>query len=238
MKIYLIEKKEISSPFVNTLQKYGDVVLLDSGERDINEYKDLFEGESEKVIGVNTGIIEWKFPTASLKKIINLRGIASKSSWVNYLDLGYCRKNKIVVNHLVGANSQSVAEYAIWMMFCLARKLPFQIDNNFKVMLNEKSLHVEARGKTMGILGLGKIGKRVDKMGKGLGMNVIYWSRKTKEKSFKYMTLEDVLRQSDFVFNCVQTLEETRGFLNKERLDLLRPESYVISVISGMGWGR
>lgn len=237
MKIYLIEKRDEIKPYLSELEKYGEVIILGSGEKDILKYFQLFEDREEKVIGVNTGIIEWKFPKEALEKITNLKGIASKSTWINYLDLDYCVKKGIKVSKLTGTNSQSVAEYAIWIMLSLAKKLPMQIHNNFKTILESDAEQTEIAGKTMGILGLGQIGNRIAKMGRGLGMKVMYWSRKSRDEKYEYKDLDEVLRTSDFIFNCVQTLEETRGFLNREKLSLLKKEAYVISVIGGMGWG-
>jgi len=86
MKIFLIETDN-EYDFVSKLKPYGEVVVLDSGKKDISKYRELFKDKSPKIIGVNTGIIEWKFPTAVIKKLPSLKGIASKSSWVFYLDV-------------------------------------------------------------------------------------------------------------------------------------------------------
>ena len=236
MKIYLIEKRDIVEPYLKKLERYGEVVVLDSGESDINKYKQLFEDDSDKVLGVNTGMLEWKLPNSALGKMKNLKGVCSKSTWVGYLDLKFCKKNNITVCNLPGYNAQSVAEYAIWMMLSLAKNLPMQLDSKFKVVISEENKQTEIDGKTMGIVGLGYIGKRIAKIGKGLGMNVIYWSRETRDKRFEYNSLDSVLKNSDFLFNCVQTLEGTAGLLNKKRLSTLKNSAYVISVIGGMGY--
>lgn len=237
MNIYLIEDKEKLGDSVRRLKPFGNVIPLTSGEKDINKYKQLFEDSEEKVLGVNTGIIEWKLPNIALKQMKNLKGICSKSTWANYIDLEYCKKHNISVSNIPGYNSQSVAEYAIWMMFSLAKKLPLQVGSKFKAVLNEKTLETEIDGKVMGILGLGNIGKKTAKMGKGLGMKVVYWSKNTRDKNYDYKKIDELLKTSDFVFNCVQTLDDTKGFLDKKRLNLLKSDAYVISVIGGMGWG-
>ncbi|OGM25759.1 hypothetical protein A2627_01655 [Candidatus Woesebacteria bacterium RIFCSPHIGHO2_01_FULL_39_28] len=236
MKIFLIETNK-DYDYVGKLKPYGDVTLLNSGEKEIGKYKELFEDEEPKIVGVNTGIIEWKFPVEEIKRIKNLVGIASKSSWVFYLDMDYCKKNKIIVTNIAGANSESVAEYAIWMMFSLARKLPIQIGKDFKTETNKETLQTEIVGKAMGIVGLGNIGIRIGKMGKGLGMKVSYWSPKTRNKDYEYKSIESLLKESDFVFNCVEAYEKTKNFFSKEKLFLLRKDAYFISVMGGMGWG-
>ena len=92
-------------------------------------------------------------------------------------------------------------------------------------------------GKTMGIIGLGHIGSRIGKMGKALGMKVTYWSPKSRDKNYQYKKLDKVLEQSDFIFNCIEAYNKTKGFFNKQKLDLINKTSYFISVMGGMGWG-
>lgn len=236
MKIYLIEN-ENKVDYKKELKDYGEVIILDSGEKDVSKYKELFEDEDPKIIGVNVGIVEWTLPVEVIKKIKNLVGIASKSSWVFYLDVDYCKKNNIVVTNIAGANSQSVAEHAIWMMFSLAKRLPLQIESNFKTERTESSKGIEVIGKTVGIIGFGNIGSRIAKMAKGLGMNVIYWSPNSRDKNYKFEELDNVLKNSDFIFNCIEAYDKTKNFFDKEKLNLLSKNSYFISVMGGMGWG-
>lgn len=236
MDIYLIETNK-KYPYKAKLKKYGNVILLNSGEKEIDKYKELFRDDKPKIIAVNTGIIEWTFPVEVIKKIKNLIGIASKSSWVFYLDLDYCRRNNIVVTNIAGANSQSVAEYAIWMMLSLARKLTVQINKGVKPVHNEETLQTEIAGKTAGIVGLGNVGGRIAKICKGLGMKVIYWSPKSRDEKYEYEELDALLKKSDFVFNCLEIYEKTRNFFSKEKLSLLSKGAYFISVMGGMGWG-
>ncbi len=236
MNIYLIDTKEALS-YTKELKPYGRVVLLDSGDKDISSYKELFSNYEPKIIGLNPGIIEWKFPKEEMTKIMNLKGIASKSSWIFYLDIDYCKKNGIAITNIAGANSQAVAEYAVWMMLSLARKLPLQLQAVCKTTLTEPMLQTEIMGKTMGVVGLGHVGKRVAKIGKGLGMKVTYWSPKSRNIDYDYKKPEDLLTESDFVFNCIELKDETKGFFNKEKLGLLKKDACFISVMGGMGWG-
>ncbi|MBD3279802.1 MAG: hypothetical protein GF390_03780, partial [Candidatus Pacebacteria bacterium] len=194
--------------------------------------------ETENVIlGVAPGIIDWKLPNDFLDKIKNLKGISTLSAWVHYIDLDYCKKRNIVVTNTPAANSQSVAEYAIWMMFSLAKKLPLQVSDGFKTKTDQNHKQIEIVGKTMAVFGLGNIGSRIAKMGKGLGMNVIYWSPKTKSKDYQYKDFDDALREADFIFNCVETYEGTKDLFDQDKLSQMRKTAYFISVLGGMGWG-
>jgi len=95
----------------------------------------------------------------------------------------------------------------------------------------------EIFGKTMGIIGLGNVGRRIGAMGKGLGMKVFYWSPKSRDAQFEYKSLDEVFKKSDFLFNCVEAYGSTVNFFSKEKLLLLKKSAYYISVMGGMGWG-
>lgn len=237
MNIYLIVEKNKGKKVKGDLSKVGKVTILDSGDKDFSKYKQLFNDSEDKIIGVAPGILDWKVPTEELRKIENIKGISTLSSWAHYIDLDYCKKNKIVVTNTPGANSQAVAEYALWMMFSLARKLPLQVEENFKSITDLDHKQTEVEGKTVGIIGLGNIGGRIAKMTKGLGMNVVYWSPKSRDNKYEYLELNELLETSDFVINCVETYEGTKGLLNKKNLSLLKKDASFISVLGGMGWG-
>lgn len=231
-QIYLIAEKPRADKVKNALSKFGKISVLSN----VDDLVKL-NNSDEKVIGVAPGLIGWKLPNDVLDRVENLKGICTLSAWAHYIDLEYCQKKKIVVTNTPGANSQSVAEYAIWMMFSLAKKLPIQISDSFIANDDEEHKQIEITGKTMGIVGLGNVGGRIAKMGKGLGMRVIYWSPKTRNDSFEYRTLEETLKEADFLFNCVETYEGTNNLLNSENLSLMKTEAYFISVLGGMGWG-
>ena len=167
----------------------------------------------------------------------NLKGICTRSTWAEYINLELCKKLGVVVTNCPEVNSQSVAEYAIWQMLSVARKLPQQIDDNFKIKEDTDHEGEEIMGKTMGIIGLGTIGTRIAKMGKAMGMKVIYWSRKKKSVPFQYKSFNGVLKQADFVVNCIHGCEETKNILNKKNLRLLKPTAYYVSILGGAGWG-
>ncbi|MDD3648279.1 MAG: NAD(P)-dependent oxidoreductase [Candidatus Dojkabacteria bacterium] len=237
MHIYLIEQKDKLGNVYDLLKGYGKIIHLKKNTKDISKYKELIQDKEDKIIGVAPAHIDYTFPLEFLKKVQNLKGIVTKSSWGHYIDLDYCKKHDIAVGNSPEANSQSVAEYAIWQMFCLARKLPLQLKSNFKVEISDKYEGVELAGKTMGVIGLGRIGRRIANIGKGLGMNVIYWNRGRKRTAFNYKKLESLLEESGFIFKCVETCKETNDLLNRKNLKLLKKDAYFISVFGGIGWG-
>lgn len=236
MKILLIEDKDKLGDAIAALKPFGEVVLWD-WKKKITEYKKIFESDEPKVVGVSPGVTEWKFPLGIIKSIKNLKGICTKSAWAFYIDVEYCKQNGVIVCNTPAANSQSVAEYAIWMMLSLARKLPLQMEEGFKKATDKNHLQTEISGKKIGVVGLGNIGSRIAQMGKGMGMEVVYWSPKSRSKKYEYADLDRLLKTSDFIFNCIEAMESTKNFFDKNKLSLLNKNSHFISVMGGMGWG-
>jgi len=236
MDIFVIAKDELVDKLRSEFTKIGNIIPLETGNNDINSYAELFADDKEKILALNPSIINWNLPNKVLDKINNLQAICSSSAWIRYIDLDYCKTHKIAVTHTSGANSQSVAEYAIWMMFSLARQLPYQINNNW-VKNGSFPQQTELENKTFGVIGLGNIGSRVAKLGSGLGMNVIYWNRSPKPTSYEKVNLDELLSRSDVVINCLEICPETQGILNKEKLNLMKPSAFFVSVLGGMGWG-
>lgn len=237
IKIYLIGKKGEYDSSVEELNKYGQVILLDSEEKEVKNYPELFADHEEKIIGVAPGVIEWKFPAEDIKRISKLRGICTKSSWGFYIDIEYCKQNNIWVTNVPGANSRSVAEYAFWMMLSLAKNLPQQQKESFKIVHDDDHYQTEISDKKIGIIGLGRIGTYLAKMAQGFGMEVWYSGRKPKEVPYHFASVEDVLKNADFIFDCLEICPETKNYLNKDRLDLMKKSAYFISVMGGAGWG-
>ncbi|MBI2464707.1 hypothetical protein HYV64_01065 [Candidatus Shapirobacteria bacterium] len=229
MNIYLVGTEKEFSYSTDAFKKVGDVIY-------VNSFSEIFSDPDEKILGIAPGVIEWKFPLEDLKKIQNLKGICTKSSWGFYIDIEYCHQHHIPVCNVPGANSRSVAEYAFWMMLSLAKKLPEQIKDNFETHEYDSN-HVEISDKKIGIIGLGKIGNHLAKMAQGFSMEVWYSGRSPKVNPYKFSTVEDLLINCDFIIDCLENCPETQNYLNKDRLSLMKPTAYFISVMGGAGWG-
>lgn len=236
MELFILAKSEDCKKIRASVEKYIRCTSLDSGNSDIYSYTQLFINPDDKILAIEPTIVNWNLPNEGLSRIQNLKGICTSSAWARYIDFDFCQKNRITVIHTSGANSQSVAEYAMWMMFCLAKYLPIQIQENY-IQNIESPFQTELFGKTLGVIGYGNIGSRIASLGSGLGMNVIYWNRSPKQSAFKTVSLDDLVSTSDVVINCLEICPETQGILNSALLSKMKTSAYFISVLGGMGWG-
>lgn len=228
MKIIIISSNVSFTPEqIKSLKSLGEVVYI----RDAKKIKNnpIFKKRDEKIVAVGPGIVDWKFPNSFIDKISNLKGICVPSTSFSWIDGEYLRKKGIVLTNVPQYSTDSVAEYAISLMFGVAKKLPLVIKNGWKIDY-EKHQGFQVKGKTMGIIGLGAIGTRIAELGKGMNMKVIYWSRKNRDKRFTYKSLDRVLEQADFIFPALAKNEETKNLLDKKKISLMKEEAYIVSI--------
>lgn len=139
-----------------------------------------------------------------------------------------------------------VAEHVMALIFALARKIPqaagFQLKRIWgqEAIWSEGSRPREIAGATLGLIGVGSIGRRVAQMASALGMRVIAVREHVEkgcpegvEKVFAPSALDDVLRQSDYIVLAAPLIEATHGLINAARLAVMKPESCLINVGRG-----
>lgn len=133
----------------------------------------------------------------------------------------------IIVTNIPGAPTEAVAEFNIYMMFSLLRKLPLIAKNGWQMEYDH--FNDEILGLSVGIIGLGRIGTRVAELCRGLGLPVRYWNRTKKESPYEMLALDQLFKKSDIIFNTVATPPELKGFINKELLSNLKKTAIIIS---------
>jgi phosphoglycerate dehydrogenase-like enzyme len=130
----------------------------------------------------------------------------------------------------------AVAEHAIMLMLAVGRRLVYldsEVKRNNWEVRSRVGLGTELLGKTLGILGLGKIGSRVAELGLAFGMRVIYWSKQSRDDRFQYREFDDLFRQSDVLSISLSLNPETRGLVNGGRIALMKPGAILINTARG-----
>jgi phosphoglycerate dehydrogenase-like enzyme len=232
MQIIVVDNKcRFSQQNIQTLQDSGRVVFT---KLDKNILKNLPSSyyNNETILAPDPDVFSWDLKAEDLKRFRKLKAVCLPTTRASWVDTKFCQKHKILITNTPGYSSQAVAEYALWMMFSLMRKLPFMLSGQMNIF-DPSSIQEEIQGKTMGIIGLGNIGNAIAQLGKNLGMNVIYWSRSRKNCIYKRVSLTSVLKKSDALFPCFDINEETKKLLSRKRLELIRNTSYLIIPIIG-----
>ncbi len=168
-----------------------------------------------------------------------LRVIGRAGVGVDNIDLEAATKRGIVVMNTPGGNARSVAEHTLALILALARRLP-QADNSLKKGRWEKKEHLgtELRGKTLGLVGFGKIGTEVARLAQAFEMQVIAYdpyvsSLIAREHDVRLAPLEELLRSSDFISLHASATAETCHLLNARTLAQAKPGVRIINCARG-----
>lgn len=230
MKIYITYTKDsFTEQQLKSLNEVGEVIILEEFFKlDDAPY---LNDDSEKILVADPDWYNWDINAGHLSKIKNLKAVCLSTTAFDWIDLNYCQENNIIVTNIPKYSSDSVAEYAVFLLMSLAKKLPIQIKSNYKTDYSLPMLTTEIRHKTVGIIGLGHIGSRIAEICTGLGMNVIYWNRKEKDVAYKYVGLETLFTESDFIIPAFVTNEETKKLITDDLINKMN-NSALINIVN------
>ncbi len=232
MKIFIISPN-IATLFTKDqqarLEAAGDVTYI-KDMKPLEEVTELYEGDEPRIVAMDPDFSDWTFPNAVIDKMPNLKAICLQTTGFNWVDIEYAKSKDIPVTDLLGFSSIAVAEWATFMTLAVARKLPFVIKDQWNLDY-EKHRGFELRGKTAGVIGLGRIGTAIAENMAGLGMNVQYWSRKSEDARFKKVELDELLKTSDVILPATASNEDTKGLVTDDMLATIRPGAVVVSIV-------
>ncbi|WP_018704197.1 NAD(P)-dependent oxidoreductase [Anaeromusa acidaminophila] len=167
--------------------------------------------------------------------------ICEAGTGYNNIDIAAAREKGISVCNIPSYSTVAVAQLAMTFVLNLSASLPQQQSmlgrkdfSNFTKFLQVP--HFEVAGKTLGVIGAGAIGRESIKIGVALGMNVLVYDpfpKEWTEGNVKNASLEDVLRQSDFITLHCPLMDSTRQIINKERIALMKPTAYIVNTSRG-----
>jgi D-3-phosphoglycerate dehydrogenase len=182
---------------------------------------------------------ETKVTAQVIEAAKKLRFVGRAGTGVDNIDIAAASRAGVVVANVPGGNTISAAEHALAMLFALARNIP-RADASTRSGLWERGKFVgtEITGKTLGVLGLGRIGREVATRAVGLGMRVLAhdpmgddsWCRLARVTPSDF---EELLRQSDFITVHVPLTDATRRLLNKDTLARAKAGVRIINCARG-----
>lgn len=226
MKIYITYTKDsFTEEQINQLEESGKVIFLEE-TFNLDEAPYLFDQE-EKILAVDPDWYNWEITGKHLSQIPNLKAVCLATTAFDWIDLDYCKEHNITVCSIPKYSTDSVAEYAIFLMFCLAKKFPIQAKANYQVDYSKNMLTTELRNKTVGIVGLGTISSRIADICKGLGMKVIYWNRSLKENEYQKTDLETIFTIADFIFLGFSTNSETKKIISDDLINMMNGNALI-----------
>lgn len=172
----------------------------------------------------------------------SLKLICVAATGTNNVDVEYAHYKSIEVKNVAGYSSESVAQLTIGMALSLINQLSYY-DNFVKSGNYSRSdmfthygpAFFELRGKTLGIIGLGNIGKRVAEIFEVFGMNVVFHSvsGRNPEAKYKHLSLSELLAVSDIVTIHCPLTPLTKNLINRNNISLMKPSSILINMARG-----
>jgi D-3-phosphoglycerate dehydrogenase len=176
-----------------------------------------------------------------LRRAPNLLIVSSNGAGFDPVDVEACTAAGVLVVNQSGGNAHSVAEHALGMLLTLSKRI-LEADRALRrdPNVNRNSLiGTEAQGKTIGIVGLGNVGRRVAELCKGLlGMKVLAYdpylsATEMAARGGEKVELDELLRRSDYVsINCPLT-KDSRGMIGARQFALMQPHAYFITTARG-----
>ena len=169
----------------------------------------------------------------------NLRVIARAGTGVDNIDVHAATRRGIAVMNAPGANTVSAAEHAMGLLLAQARHIPWAAEAMRRGEWDRKRFEgTELRGKTIGIVGLGRIGGHVAQLARAFGMHVVghdpYLSpERAAELQLKLLPLDQLLAQADVVTLHVAHTEQTHHLINAKRLKLMKPTAVLVNTARG-----
>jgi D-3-phosphoglycerate dehydrogenase len=174
-----------------------------------------------------------------LARAPQLRVIARAGTGVDNIDVPAATRRGIAVMNAPGANTVSAAEHTLGLLLALVRRIPWAAQAMWRGEWDRKRFEgTELRGKTMGIVGLGRIGGHVARLARAFGMPVVGHDPylppdRAAELEVRLLPLDELLRQADVVTLHVAHTEQTHHLINAERLRLMKPTAVLVNTARG-----
>lgn len=178
-----------------------------------------------------------RFTAELFKALPDVRIIAQTGNHAYHIDLEAAERRKIIIGKATGGFCTAAGELAIGLMLAVMRQIP-SVDRSVKDGGWPTPMTRVLRGKTLGIVGFGNVGRYVARIASAFDMNVLAWGpRLTAETAaaggVKYRELDALLRASDIVSIHATLAPETRGLISASRLAMLKPSAYLVNTARG-----
>lgn len=220
------------------VEAFGDLEVHDRTAFD-HDTIIKYIGEAEIVLTNKTPL-----PKAVLEKAPNLKYIGVLATGYNVIDIAAAKDLGIVVSNVPVYGTQAVGQFTMALIFELCHHVG---DHNKAVKNGDwtkskdfcfwNSPLIELSGKTLGIIGFGRIGQATAKMAQAFGSNILAYNRsqdlRLESETLKYVELDELLKQSDFVSLHCPLTESTEGLINSDSISKMKDSAFLINTSRG-----
>ena len=241
MKIYVTRK--IPEAGIKKLKDKGYEIDINPEDKVLSK-KELIKALKKKPYDAVLCLLTDKIDGEIFGSVPSAKIFANYAVGFDNINLKDAKEKNVVITNTPGVLTETVAEHAFTLMLSIAHRIAeadkFTKDGKYKGWGPMLLLGNDLSHKTLGIIGLGRIGSRVAYHAvKGFDMKVFYYDVNRNEDFEKELqalyksNVEDVLKESDFISIHVPLLDSTRHLINKERLNMMKPTAYLINTSRG-----
>ncbi len=233
MKIIQLEpigiRKDFKDSISNEFKEMGHEVIFHETKPETDDEKIQRAEDADVLIVSNLPLNK-----DVLSNCRKLKMISVAFAGVDHIDMDYCHHNNIVVSNAADYSTKSVAELTIAMLLSLYRKILWGDTVTRQSEGRNNFLGTELFGKTIGIIGLGRIGQQVAEYGKTFGCKIIAFNRSSKNiEGIAMMSLNEVIQKSDIISVHTPLTEETKGLIGKKEFELMKNDAILINTARG-----
>ena len=234
MKIAVLDGKQLNDLDWSRLNEMGEVVKYDSTAPEL---------VVERTAGAEAVLVNKVKMTAEVMDALpGLKYIGVLATGYDNVDLAAAKERGIAVTNVPGYSTDSVAQ----LIFALLLELCHHAGKHSEGVINEKKWSnqpyysywenplIELAGKTMGVVGLGKIGQKTAEIARAFGMKVLVYSRTKKDVGgVEWASLDELLEKSDVVVPCCPLNDGTRGIMNKAAFEKMKKSAFFVNTARG-----
>jgi len=161
-------------------------------------------------------------------KLLSLWGTGT-----DHVDLAAAARHGVTITNTPGVAAIAIGEHCLMLMLAVARRI-LEVDREVRRGQWPRAQVTQMHGKTLGVIGLGAIGRQFARLGQAIGMNVITWTMNPKpELGFTHVELDELYRRSDVVSLHLRLSEQTTGMVGREQFQMMKPSAILINTARG-----
>jgi D-3-phosphoglycerate dehydrogenase len=173
-----------------------------------------------------------RFTADVLEQCPKLRLISIWGTGTDNVDLAAAKERGIRVTNTPGVSAIAVAEHTLALIMAVAKQI-VHVDHQVREGKWPRAMVAQLRGKTLGLIGTGAIGREVATLGKGIGMRVIAWTFHPQGDTAEWVSFDDVFRESDVLSLHLRQSSDTLGLIRREHFELMKPGAIFINTARG-----